>query len=1057
MSKETIRVLRRIVSILMFAIIIFAGYSLCSRACAATETGTVNDRMGVNMRSAPSTSAEIIVAIGYNEKVEITGEATGDGMKWYKLNYQGKSGYAAAAYITKDSTGGGSGESGGGTSGDFTNTYGVVNTKDGLNVRSGAGAGYTYLGTLNYKAQVKVNGVKKDHNGEDWYEIIYVGKPGFVKAEFMDLIEVPPYVPNQNFEQSLTEQGFPESYKVLLRQIHAQYPNWQFVAGKTGFDWDYAVNKEYRFTGGSRVNTIHNSFPDSWKSMEDGDYNFSTKVYKQYDSGNYVAASKGIIAYYMDPRNFLNSTDIFQFISTKYNSSLHTASGLQAMLNGSFMGGAFPEPSHSTYNDVIMEAARKSGVSPYTLATMILQEQGYNGRGGSISGREPGFEGLYNFFNIRAYASGNYTAVQYGLLYARDRGWTTRSKSIIEGAQWFSANYVNSGQYTQYLKKFNVMNGPDRVGTGQYMTNVSGAYQEGSALKEAYRASLNTPLVFEIPVYGNMPSEAVAKPTRTGNNNNFLDSITVGGKSVPSFNRFTYTYNVDVGNTISVNLAVKTNDPGAKVSGAGVKSLKAGVNKFNITVTATSGEKRVYTVNVKSSGAVLSSVELTSKPSKLVYSYGESALDLTGIKLTAKYSSGASENIPVTKEMVSGYDLKKLGKQTVTVTYKGKTAHFDIKVNPSDISGRKASLSYTSVEYDGTEKTPAVTVEGLRAGTDYTVAYANNIKPGSATVTISGKGNYTGTINLSFTIVRTAGLDGIFGGRDTARIYGNTRFETAVKTAEALKKHEGIDSFDAIIVADGMGYADALSGSSLANALCAPIILTGSGYEQYAADYIKSNLTPGGDVIVLGGTGAVPESFCNKLGGLNVTRLGGRDRYETNMKILEWLGATSGDLLVCTGNDFADSLSASSSGRAILLVDSKLNESQKAFLQKGSFSYHIIGGTGAVTSQVEGELASLGEVIQRIGGKNRYETSIAVAYSSFEETSDTVMLVSGSNFPDGLVGGVLGWYSDSPMILVDDGNADYARAYAKHQNLNRAIVLGGPAVVSNSAVNSIIY
>lgn len=108
-----------------------------------------------------------------------------------------------------------------------------------------------------------------------------------------------------------------------------------------------------------------------------------------------------------------------------------------------------------------MSAGQQSGVNPYVLAAMILQEQGKDGRGGSISGTEAGYQGYYNFFNIEAYASGNLTAVQRGLWYASQSGsyerpWNSVERSILGGAVYYGQNYVQAGQDTFYLKKFNV-------------------------------------------------------------------------------------------------------------------------------------------------------------------------------------------------------------------------------------------------------------------------------------------------------------------------------------------------------------------------------------------------------------------------------------------------------------------------------------------------------------------------------------------------------------------------------------------------------------------------
>ncbi len=78
--------------------------------------------------------------------------------------------------------------------------------------------------------------------------------------------------------------------------------------------------------------------------------------------------------------------------------------------------------------------------------------------------------------------------------------------------------------------------------------------------------------------------------------------------------------------------------------------------------------------------------------------------------------------------------------------------------NNADISNAAITLAETDYIYDGTAKTPSVTVEldgkTLVLNTDYTVSYSNNVNPGTATVTIIGMGNYTGSNTASFTITK---------------------------------------------------------------------------------------------------------------------------------------------------------------------------------------------------------------------------------------------------------------------------------------------------------------
>ncbi|WP_295157208.1 leucine-rich repeat protein, partial [uncultured Ruminococcus sp.] len=95
------------------------------------------------------------------------------------------------------------------------------------------------------------------------------------------------------------------------------------------------------------------------------------------------------------------------------------------------------------------------------------------------------------------------------------------------------------------------------------------------------------------------------------------------------------------------------------------------------------------------------------------------------------------------------------GTASVEVTglggYQGKqTGTFTIA--PADISAMTATLSETGFAYDGTEKKPSVTISGMNEGTDFDVAYSDNIEIGKAAVHITGKGNYTGTIDAAFDI-----------------------------------------------------------------------------------------------------------------------------------------------------------------------------------------------------------------------------------------------------------------------------------------------------------------
>ena len=477
-------------------------------------------------------------------------------------------------------------------------TTGTVVT-EALNVRAGAGTLNQALGMIYMGETVTILGSEKDYTGTVWYKISYQGGTGYVSSDYITINSKNEYTYDAAFEQELTRQGFPESYKPYLRQLHADYPNWVFEAQQTGIDWNTAVERESK----PGKTLVSGSSPSSWKSMEPGAFNFETGTYISYDTGNWVTASRAIIEHYMDPRNFLNSGGIFQFLSHSYDSRTQTAEGLAGVLEGTFMGGTFPEEGYDTYNQVLMEVGQQTSVNPYVLASMILVEQGSTGIGKSISGTVSGYEGYYNHFNVGAYAAGGMDAVTRGLWYASQTGsyerpWNSIYKSIYGGASYYSQNYVKKNQNTLYLKKFNVMNGLDNVAEGQYMTNVQGAESEAAALRKGYLTVLDGSMTFLIPVYENMPASACLKPQNAANNNNYLSSLTVSGCTLsPAFSsqQTSYTVQVPVGVT-AVTISAKTSDSAASVSGIGNVTLSSGSHTVKVTVTAPSGEKRVYSI-----------------------------------------------------------------------------------------------------------------------------------------------------------------------------------------------------------------------------------------------------------------------------------------------------------------------------------------------------------------------------------------------------------------------------------------------------------------------------
>jgi putative cell wall-binding protein len=132
----------------------------------------------------------------------------------------------------------------------------------------------------------------------------------------------------------------------------------------------------------------------------------------------------------------------------------------------------------------------------------------------------------------------------------------------------------------------------------------------------------------------------------------------------------------------------------------------------------------------------------------------------------------------------------------------------------------------------------------------------------------------------------------------------------------------------------------------------------------------------------------------------------------------------------------------------------QLTPSQKEFLAGADRKFVIIGGESAVSADMAAQLEAYG-TIERIGGSNRYETSINVAKRFFSDPS-AVVLAYGANFPDGLCGGPLAYAVGAPLILTRDVNASLAAAYTAEQGITNGAVLGGPSLISDNAVSTIL-
>ena len=412
-------------------------------------------------------------------------------------------------------------------------------------------------------------------------------------------------------------------------------------------------------------------------------------------------------------------------------------------------------------------------------------------------------------------------------------------------------------------------------------------------------------------------------------------------------------------------------------------------------------------------------------------------------------------------------------------------------------------------------------IKGADVGKYVTVTWVAE-KSNGATVPTKYDGSDANRVSRSFTVdkdktgkfngcfiyaVASANKDaGIFGeatwGADAdslavqQRIAGENRYETALAVADQMKPADGFKNF---FVATGTNYADALSATALANKMGAPILLVNGqtgAYEEEVAAYIEANAANYSrtKVYVLGGTSAVSADFDQMLYkfGVEVERFAGDTRYDTNIEVLDEYftlnpiaeyGAGDAEILVTSGQNYPDALSASATGKPVLLVGDELTAEQKDYLEtlapvtegkKGatSITYHvdkftIIGGTSAVNSDVKAELSrpayiKSADSVTRLWGDDRYETNRAVVnkYNTDKTIDKYAFVAYGMDYADALTGGVLAAKEGCSLILVDDnhtGIASYIISTIAKNNANYGgiVVIGGENAVSNATVQKI--
>ena len=474
-----------------------------------------------------------------------------------------------------------------------------------VRIRSKAGTDGKKLGAANSGDEFLLLDLNAGSAGngctKDWYKITYGSEVGYVCSQFAVIKEIEEIKEEdyKEYKDYLKELGFPDTYIPYLLELHVKRPNWKFKVMNIDLDFNYVVKEEHKSSGRSLIEDTNRTI-DGYKSLASWSYNYLTDVFSTNFIGGgseWYAASEKTIAYYIDPRNFLSENKIFMFESQSYNEAYHTKEGIEKMLKGTFMENAIADKTNNkTYVDAFLDAAVKHKISPYVLISRVIQEVGAKGST-IISGTVKGYEGYYNFYNIGAYGDSDKSTIENGLIKAKEEGWDNQYKAVVGGAKFMSDSYLEQGQDTLYLNKWDLI-GPTYF-NHQYMQNIEAPNHESVKTYKGYQniGLLNNEFVFSIPVFKNMP-EKTSLPNK-GNPNNYLSTLSVNGTYLfkAADNKTDYKMNLST-STNSVEIIATKVSPKSTISGLGTISLEGTNQNIKVEVKAENNDIRIYNINI---------------------------------------------------------------------------------------------------------------------------------------------------------------------------------------------------------------------------------------------------------------------------------------------------------------------------------------------------------------------------------------------------------------------------------------------------------------------------
>ncbi|MGG7164031.1 cell wall-binding repeat-containing protein [Clostridium ihumii] len=340
------------------------------------------------------------------------------------------------------------------------------------------------------------------------------------------------------------------------------------------------------------------------------------------------------------------------------------------------------------------------------------------------------------------------------------------------------------------------------------------------------------------------------------------------------------------------------------------------------------------------------------------------------------------------------------------------------------------------------------------------------------TIVVSGEvdSNKVGNYTLNYSVKDS---DGNIASKDIVVCVANK--EIVVKSVSGINRYETsvelsklqFESSDTVVIVNGDSLADGLAVTPLAAYKKAPILLSTNGIipESTKNEIRRLGAT---NAIIAGGIGVIHKDVENqlkKLGIANIERLGGSNRYDTSLKIAQYIDKNCysvENIVVSNGLGEADALSISAVAARdkmpiILTQKNALEKETYNWLQsKNLKSAYIIGGEGIISNSVlnhVNEITSENIYNNRLGGSNRYETNAIIIDKFFKNDLNNVYVSKGMPLVDALSAGVVAALNDGPVIIVGNDLSPMQKDIINKRSGNTIIKSGGG--ISEKSITSL--